>query len=276
MFLVFDIGGTNTRIATSSDGKTLENTQIFPTEKNFENQIQIMGEIAEKIKETDEIETVSGGVAGSFNPEKSTLNSSPNLPEWIQRPIKEEFENAFNAPVYLENDALLGGLGEACFGAGQDFNVVAFITIGTGIGGAKIIDKKIDRNILGFEPGHQIIRFDGDPCNCGGKGHLEPYIAGAYLKKLYGAEGENIKDPKVWDEISKYLAVGLNNTIVHWSPEVIVLSGSVGQKIPIEVLQSHLDQELRVFPTPPIVRGTLDHEAGLYGALKIVQQSRGD
>lgn len=271
MYLVFDIGGTNTRMAVSSDGQTLINTQIFPTEKDFEQQMQVMGEIAEKLRDTQNLEAASGGIAGSLSQDRSVLLGSPHIQAWVQRPLKEELETIFDAPVYLENDAHLGGLGEACFGAGVDFKIIAFITIGTGIGGVRIVDKKIDRNTYGFEPGHQIIKFDGDPCNCGGVGHLETYVAGAYLAKLYGAKAENIKDEKIWDEISKYLAIGLNNTVVYWSPDVVILSGSIVQKIPLERVSSHLNEFLKIFPSPPIVKGALGQEAGLYGALKLIQ-----
>lgn len=270
MYLLFDIGGTNTRIATSLDGKTLTPTQTIPTEKDFEQQIQMIAEVTGKLKEGNKIEAAAGGIAGIYNEDKSALIKSPHLPEWAQRPLKEELETVFVAPVYLENDSHLGGLGEACFGAGQDFKIMAYIAIGTGIGGVRIVDKQIDKNVSGFEPGHQTIKFDGPKCNCGGLGHLETFIAGAYLEKMYGAKGESIKDESVWEEIAKFLAIGLNNTIVHWSPNVVVVGGSVIEKIPLPQVKSYLNQYLTIFPSPEVIKGTLGQEAALYGALKLI------
>lgn len=271
MYLVFDIGGTNTRIASSSDGKTLKNSKSIPTEKDFEKQIQLIISIANELSNGSKIERAAGGVAGTLSKDKSVLINSPHLKEWIQKPLKEELETNLGTPVYLENDAHLGGLGEACFGAGKGFGIVTFITIGTGLGGARIVNQKIDRNSSGFEPGHQIIKIDGNTCNCGGVGHLETYVGGAYLGKANGIKAEEIKDQAVWDKVAEYLAIGLNNTIVHWSPEVVILSGSVAQKIPIEKVKSYLNNFLKVFPAPQIIKGSLGQEAGLYGGLKIIQ-----
>lgn len=259
MFLVLDIGGTNTRIALSEDGQILTSTKVVPTEKDFESEIRLISQIAQELTAGQKIEAAAGGVAGTLDKEKSLLLSSPHLASWIQKPLKEELGQTFETGVYLENDAHLGGLGEAVFGAGKGFNIVAFITIGTGLGGVRIVNQKIDTNAQGFEPGHQIIYPDGNPCNCGGKGHLESYIAGAYLK-----------EPINWDEVARYLAIGLNNTIVHWSPDIVVLGGAISQKIPLEKVTTYLSEYLKIFVAPEVVTGTLGQQAGLLGALKLI------
>lgn len=273
MYLVFDIGGTNTRIATSLDGQTLISTKTFPTEKDFESEIQLISQIGNELLGEQKIKAVAGGVAGLLDSEKNTLLKSPNIQSWDHWPLKEELENAFDAPVFLENDANLGGLGEACFGVGKESNIVAFITIGTGVGGVRIVDKKIDKSTEGFEPGHQIIVPNGNPCNCGGKGHLESYVSGLNIEKSYGQRAENIKDENIWKELAKYLAIGLNNTIVHWSPKVIILSGSVTQKLPIGQIELYLKENLTIFATiPPIIRGSLGEDCTLHGALELINQ----
>lgn len=271
MHLLFDIGATNTRLATSKDGYSLKDIKVIPTEKVFENQIQLMTEIAKELIGDESIEGCAGGVAGALNEDKSALLKSPHLQEWVLKPLKEELEANLDCPVILENDAMLGGLGEAVFGAGKDFPIIAYITIGTGIGGVRIVDKKIDRNTHGFEPGHQVISTDEVLCSCGGTGHLESYIAGSYLKSLYGASAENIKDEAIWTEISKYLSLGLNNTIVHWSPNIVILGGSISEKVPLDILNSLLSKQLQIFPKPEVIKGSLAQEAGLYGALELVK-----
>ena len=166
----------------------------------------------------------------------------------------------------------MGGIGEAVKGAGIGNKVVAYLAIGTGIGGKRIVDGKISADSSNFEPGHQIIVPDGNPCNCGGKGHLEAYVAGGYIERIYHQKGEEIKDPQVWDEISKYLAIGLTNTVVHWSPDTIVLGGSVSESIPLEKVQSYLSEFLTIFPqAPEILKATLGQDAGLYGALELLK-----
>ncbi len=266
MYLVFDIGGTNTRLAASSDGKTLGDVKSISTPKDFDQGITIIKKTADELTGGEKIESVAGGVAGPLDKNKTMLVSSPHIGGWVNKPFKKELEKVFNAKVYLENDASLAALGEAIFGAGQGKKIVAYLTISTGVGGGRVVNGKIDDKALGFEPGHQIIIPDGNPCNCGGKGHLEAYIGGAYRKGDFSLEN--------WDEIAKYLAIGLNNVAVFWSPDIIVLGGSVMQSIKLDKLKAYLKEVLTIFPNQPeITLSKLGYSAGLYGAMEYLHQN---
>lgn len=270
MKLVFDIGGTNLRVAVSSDSQTILRSKTIPTPKDFEEGIQSIKEISENLLEGGNIDSSSGGIAGTLDLSKTMLVNGPHIQNWINKPLKAELERALGVTVKLENDTALGGLGEAKFGAGKESNIVAFIAIGTGLGGVRIVDGQIDKNFLGFEPGHQIIHPEGNLCDCGGKGHLESYISGPYLQKLYNQRPENITDSSVWDTVAKNLALGLTNTSVHWSPDLIILGGSVAQSISIESVQKYLKEYLTIFPEPPqIKKASLGKDAGLFGALAL-------
>lgn len=271
MYLVFDIGGTNTRIATSSDGQNITQTKIVPTPSDFEVGIQTIKQIADELSNGQKIDAIAGGIAGPINQEKSMLIKSPHIPNWIGKPFKNRLENIFNIPTILENDAILAGLGEACFGVGKDYKIVAYLTISTGVGGAKIVAGKVDPNSQGFEPGHQIIEVDGPACKCGGKGHLETFVGGAYIQQKYGVKAEDLTDQTAWDEIVRYLAIGLNNSIVHWSPEILILGGSVSQSIPLDQLIKNLTYYSTILPhLPKVSKGSLGDQAGLLGALKLL------
>lgn len=274
MYFVFDIGGTNMRLAVSADGISISNSKIVPTPTNFNEGIRILKQVAGELSRREKIDKVAGGIAGPLDKEKTMLVASAHVGGWVQKPLKEELEKAFGCRVYLENDTAIEGLGEAIKGSGAGKNIVAYITIGTGVGGVRVVDGKIDKNALGFEPGHQIIMPDGNPCTCGGKGHLETYVSGSYFEKLYGEKGEDIHDPGIWDEISKYLAIGLTNVAVHWSPDIIILGGSVTKSIPIDKVASYLKQYLTVFSEPPqIIKASLGDKAGLHGALHLLTLS---
>lgn len=273
MYLVFDIGGTNTRIAKSIDGKTILDPKIIPTPKEFAEGMQVFKQTAMQLLNGEKVDKIAGGIAGILDKEKTRLVITPHInSDWVQKPLKGELEQLFNAPVKLENDTAVNGLGEANYGAGKGQEIVAYITISTGVGGVKIENGRIDENALGFEIGHQIINPDGNLCNCGGKGHWEAYIAGSALEKIYHQKGEEIKDPIIWDEIAKYTAIGLNNVIVHWSPDIVVLGGAVSQSIPLDKVEVYLKENLKVFPQPPkVVKATLGQDAGLYGALELLK-----
>ena len=272
MYLVFDIGGTNMRVAVSTDGKTINNSKIVPTPPDFDLGIQTLKKVAEELSLGEKIQGAAGGVAGPMDKDLTMMIQSPQIAGWINKPLKAQMERAFECKVLVYNDTVVGGLGEATKGAGARGKVVAYLALGSGVGGKRIVDQKIDESSLNFEPGHQIIVPDGDPCNCGGKGHLESYVGGANIEKIYGQRAENIQDPKIWDEIARYLGIGLNNTIVHWSPDIVVLGGSVMKSLPLDRVKAHLEQELKIFPkVPEIVLGVLGHDAGFYGALSLLK-----
>lgn len=272
MFLLFDIGGTNTRIAVSVDGKSISKSKIMPTEKDFEKAIENIGQTGSELAGGEKIEKIAGGVAGPLDQEKTMLVASPHIKSWIQKPLKQSLEKLFNTPVILEHDADLAGLAEATLGAGKGYKIVANLTIGTGIASTRIVEGKIDKNTFGFEAGHQIILVDGNACGCGGKGHLEAYVSGSGLWKTYGLKSEKITDPAVWDKTARFLAIGLNNTIVFWSPDIIVLGGSVVQNISLDKVRTYLREVLTIFPkAPQIVTSKLGDSAGLEGALLISQ-----
>jgi predicted NBD/HSP70 family sugar kinase len=270
MYLLFDIGGTNMRIALSRTGQKIDEIKNITTPPSFEEGISKFKELGMELSRGEKIEGISGGIAGPLDKDKTMLIASPHIAGWVNKPLKLKLEEAIGASVKLENDSLLGGLGEAVYGAGKGKKIVAYIALGTGVGGARFIDGEIDKNSLGFEPGHQIIVPEGDSCNCGGRGHLESYVGGLNIEKRYQIKAEEISDPKVWDEIARYLAIGLNNTIVHWSPVTIVLGGSVARKIPLDATQSYLSQYLTIFPDKPLLVPSELEYPGLYGALKLL------
>lgn len=263
------------RIAVSSDGKTLAQTKIVPTPRDFEEGINTFKQVADELTQGEKIEMLAGGVAGPLDKEKTMLIASPHIGGWINKPFKKSLEEIFNAPLFFEHEADLEGLGETAFGAGKGYNIVATIILGTGVASTRTVEGQIDKNSLGFEAGHHIIVPEGRPCDCGGAGHFESYVSGSGIYKGYGKKGEDIKDPKIWDEVAKYLSLGLNNVAVFWSPDVIVLGGAVMKSIPLETVKSYYKQVVTVFPFPPeILPAKLGDSAAFYGALQLINQSK--
>ena len=98
MYLVFDIGATNMRLAISKDGSTLDAPQIVPTPKEFEEGIELFTKVAKQISNDQPIRALAGGIAGPLDKEKTTLVHAPNLQEWIEKPLKNNLETAFDVP----------------------------------------------------------------------------------------------------------------------------------------------------------------------------------
>ncbi len=261
------------RLAVTADGQALIKSKIVPTPQDFDQAIQTFKQTADELTQGEKVSGVAGGAAIILDPDKTKAVRSTHLKSWINKPLKAELEKIFAAPAYIENDSHIAGLGEATNGAGANNNIVAFFNIGTGIGGIRIVNGKMDQGYINFEPGHQIIVADGAPCDCGGFGHFESYVGGSGIEKIYHQKGENISDPAIWDEISRHLAMALNNTIVHWAPDIVVLGGAVVKSIPIDNAKQHLATLLKaVVSIPNIVPAKLGNEAGLYGALELLKR----
>ena len=254
MYIVFDIGGTNLRLASSTDGKTIDGKVIFPTPQNFEEAIKLLELEISKLNEGQPITAIAGGIPAVLNKDKTEIINVANLPNWSGKNLVTKLAKMFNCPVQLENDAVLGALGEANFGAGQNIANFIYITIGTGIGGAWIINGAPVSGSYSFNIGHQIIDPSGPLCKaCQLPGHWEAYI----------------KHP----DFKKYLTIGLYNTLLHWPTDTIILGGGLtlnrGWDMPS--LQADL-QELtkRQSKNIEIKISSLGDPAGLHGALALL------
>lgn len=273
MYLLFDIGGTKMRLAATEDLKIFSEPRISETPKNFQGGISLFKKIARELAGSRKIKAIAGGIAGTFDKEVKMLLTSPNLKGWVNRPIKRELENVFDVPVFIENDSAMAGLGEAIFGAGRGYKIIAYITLSTGVGGARVVNGKIDEKTFGFEPGHQIIDADKTLCpECEGI-YLEQCVSGSAMEKRFGKKPSEINNVKIWDKEAMRLTYGLNNVIVFWSPEAVVLGGSLMNKIDIKKIRKNLKSVLKIFTKlPEIKKAELDDLGGLYGAAAFLRQ----
>jgi len=193
---------------------------------------------------------------------KYSLLSSPNLPGYVNKPLGEVLNKITGVKVVLENDAVMGGLGEARIGSGRRTSIVGFLTIGTGIGGCKFVDGEPDARAYGFEPGHMIVSYQ-DEVN-----YLDQFASGVAMEKIFGKPAEEINDPEAWEKEAQLLAIAVHNISVLWSPEMIILGGSLMKKVDVKLIKKYAKQQMTRFPKiPEIVLGELGDKAGLVGAL---------
>ena len=280
MYVVFDIGGTNTRVASSNDLHTLGEPIKFKTPHTFEEGIAACITAAQTLANGARIRRIAGGIRGPLNHEKTSIISETVLCDWVGRPIVDRLSSALGAPVHLENDTAMVGLGEAHFGAGKGYPILAYHTVSTGVGGVRIVDGKVDVSSIGFEPGHQELDIDRSVLGQTIPHTLQNLISGSALEKRTGKKPYAIdqSDP-VWDELARYLAHGLRNTIMYWSPDAIVLGGSmiVGEpRILLADIQKHTKAVLGdIVPCPPILDATLGDNGGLFGGLVRIAQVEG-
>ncbi len=280
-FLLFDIGGTKIRFAISKDGSEIGEKIIIDNPKDYNEALQEIEGIVKKLSLGGKIEGAAGGISGIWNKERSGLVSAPHLPLWKGKAVKADFERIIGTPVFIENDSAIVGLGEAVAGAGKGSSVVMYMTVSTGVGGARIVDGRIDKAVLGFEPGHQIVDFSSAVSpRFNVLGTLEGFVSGTSLSKEHGVSPRDIPSNNVvWDELAEILAVGIYNSILHWSPDIVVLGGSMitgNPAISIEAVTGYLKDRNQAFdPLPQLKKALLADDAGFHGALAYLKQQAG-
>lgn len=264
MHLLFDIGGTNLRVGISADGKELTQWQKVPTPSGFEDGIKELENLTNKLCNQAQITKISGGIAGILDSSHESLLWAPNLPGWIGQPFKSELTRLFNCEIKLQNDAALAGLGEVHYGAGHGYTIVAYLTVSTGVGGARIVNGKIDHYSFGFEPGQQLIDMSGLT--------LEKQISGVAISRRFQKPVTEIIDPAIWQELGEKLASGLVNIITLWSPDIIIIGGGMMNDkngIILKNVAVHLQKIFPIsgIPIPALVPAQLKDTNGLWGAL---------
>ncbi len=288
MYILFDVGGTKMRIAGTKDFKSFGESVVIPTPQKFEEGVAIMMSTAREVCVGEDVQGIAIGIAASTNREKTELISGgPNILDWLGKPFKSRLKEEFNCNVFIENDTAMGGLAQVVYGPAQDVEIAVYMTISTGVGGCRFVDGKIDKSAMGFEPGWQIINtpeigqrgrltngewLDGY-CS---KGYLMSHIGGVCTEKATGKKPYEIIDASFWEEKAKLLAYGLHNVCTMWSPDMIVIGGSMMNKIgiPLSNVENHLKETLKdVFmDMPKIEPAKFGDEMGLHGAMAYLKQ----
>lgn len=221
------------------------------------------------------------GTAGSVDLKTGCVGAS-NL-GWEGVPLRQMLADRLGVPVFVDNDAQAALLAEWHDGVCKGAECAVYLTLGTGIGGAMIVNGKPTRgpHNLGAEFGHMIIHPDGPRCSCGRRGCLEYYASATALKRMSGgksafsvlesAKAGDAESLALFDEYVRALCLGLNNLIMIFDPEVIALGGGVSGAG--EFLSSACERELRRLfdeTTDPLLCRVLtakhQNDAGIFGA----------
>lgn len=307
-FIGIDLGGTNIAAGVVSEAGTLVNKCSIPTgaKRPVEEILADMARAAALCLEgtglsLDDITALGVGVPGAVDDSTGMVLRTTNL-DWYQLPLARELGQATGLPVHLGNDADCAALGEVIAGSASDFDSAVMITLGTGVGGGLICNKKVFAGWTGggTEPGHIPMIFGGEPCGCGNRGCFEVYAsATALIRQTRDAmtqhpasalwqvagslEAVTAKTPfdaaltgdavarAVLDQYEEYLACGIGGIVNLVRPQVIILGGGVSNQG--EVLLAPLREKLKKYcyasefiPMPRVVAASLGNDAGIIGA----------
>ena len=192
------------------------------------------------------IKGIGIGAPGIVNIRKGFVYYLPNIPGWKDYPLGQILKKELSLPVSVDNDANVFALAEARLGAAKGYSRGIFLTLGTGLGGAVILDGKIFHGTTSAsELGHVPISLEGKLCSCGSRGCIETFVGSRYLLQRYKElkkrdikirEIKDIFDKAnngekaalvVWKEFSLSLGRFLSGMVNVFNPQVIVLGGGI-------------------------------------------------
>ena len=253
------------------------------------------------------VAAVGVGAAGFVDAAGDRVMFAPHLP-WRDDPVRSRLADRWEVPVLLDNDANCAARAEIAFGAGRGVSSAVMVTLGTGIGGALVVDGAVHRGGQGMagEFGHMQVVPDGHQCECGRRGCWEQYCSGralvdharhrmsqqpTLLEELCGGNPDALTGPMVtraaedgdlvareaFTYVGEWLGVGVANLVAAFDPEVVIVAGGVsaaGDRLlspAREALgRSVVGAAYRV--VPPIVAAALGPLAGVVGAAEMARQ----
>ncbi|PCG85103.1 transcriptional regulator [Streptomyces sp. WZ.A104] len=245
----------------------------------------------------DKVVGVGLGVPGPIDVESGTLGSTSILPGWTGINPSEELSGRLGVPVYVDNDANLGALGELVWGSGRGVKDLAYIKVASGVGAGLVIDGTIYRGPGGTagEIGHITLDESGPVCRCGNRGCLETFTAARYvLPLLQPSHGPGLTmervvqlaregDPgcrRVIGDVGRHIGSGVANLCNLLNPSRVVLGGSLAEAG--ELVLGPIRDSVSRYAIPSAARqlsvlpGALGGRAEVLGALALVLSEMGD
>ena len=228
-----DIGGTSIKLGIFEDDTLIFKTSAKTPFGDPEGVCDVIAQLLER----QNVELVGVGTAGSVEFRHDTVSAS-NL-GWEGVKLRQMLTERLGVPVWVDNDAQAAAMAEWHDGVCQGAQCALYLTLGTGIGGAMIVNGQPYRgpNNLGAEFGHMIIHPNGPRCACGRRGCLEYYASATGIRRMahrqsayavvQSAKAGNIKNLSIFERYVRELCLGLNNLIMIFDPQVIVLGGGV-------------------------------------------------
>jgi glucokinase len=307
VYLTVDLGGTRIRAARCrADGTIEARTEQFTRAEDGAH--AVVERIAESLREVwpAKGKVISIGVVapGPVDPFTGVIFLAPNIPGFVNLPLRDWLQAIFKVPVIIGNDANLAGLAEWRYGAARGHGHMVYLTVSTGIGGGVIMNGHLlvgSRGLAG-ELGHVKVDYHGSPCQCGSVGCIEAIASGTGLVRQVRArldageqsqitaivaddldainveaiaraaeQGDALANA-VLDDAFYALGMAVVSFLHCYNPSIVVIGGGVsnlGERMfnPVRAtVERHVMDPAYVCP---IVPAQLSGDVGLLGALAL-------
>ncbi|MDR3645812.1 MAG: ROK family protein [Clostridia bacterium] len=302
-YIGVDLGGTKIAVGlVQKDGALIAKKSAKTDAESFAH---IMDTIADTIAglleengfSTEDVEGIGIGCPGSVDSRSGVVIYANNI-RLDNAPVAQTLRARIGKPVFVSNDANCAALGENVMGGAKGLDNLVLITLGTGVGGGIIIDGKIfdGNNGTGGEPGHSLLRMNGEACTCGLRGCWEAYAsATALIRQTKAAiarhpESSMSGDAQVSGRTAfeaakrgdkagravvarylRYVAEGIVNMVNIFRPDIVLIGGGISHEgdYILRPIQRFVDRRSygAAYTTPPRVKlATLGNDAGIIGA----------
>jgi glucokinase len=306
-----DIGGTKVLGGVvDQSGEILRTFRVDTPKAGGHALNQSIADVITELLTTHKTNSIGISAAGLVSSDRATMLGSPNIKDWDGTNIAKALLDLCGAKTVVENDANCAAWAERVYGAGKGLENVIMITVGTGIGGAAIVNGQPLRgaNGTGAEFGHMRVVPDGEQCGCGIKGCYERYASGSALMRhareaisknpeaarellargdgtTAGLLGGHITDAaRDGDEIAidalattgDWLGAGIATLSMLFDPSIVVIGGGVvdAGELLLEPARRAMMREMPFVgkhPVPEIVAAKLGNDAGLVGVADLAR-----
>jgi glucokinase len=227
------------------------------------------------------------GTPGPADADGRIARVAINLEGWRDIPLADWLEAKTGRATILANDANCAGMGEYWRGAGRPFRHLIMLTLGTGVGGAVILNGQLFVGHEGAagELGLITLNPHGPECNSGNHGSLEQYTSVRAIRRRTGLEPDQLgarakagdtEAITFWQTYGRDLAAGLASLIYVLTPEAVIIGGGVSASAEFFFPTMQQELERRVLLSSraglQLLQAELGNQAGIVGAAKLAWQ----
>jgi glucokinase len=284
-----DLGGTAMKLGRFDwKGNCLQSLTVpTPQPATPEAVLLAMVEALDTVDPEREAVAIGLGTPGPADAAGRIARVAINLDGWHDIPLADWLEAKTDRPTILANDANCAGLGEFWLGAGKLFRNVIVLTLGTGVGGAIILDGKlfVGHDGAAGELGLITLNPNGPECNSGNRGSLEAHTSVRAIRRRAGLEPDELGAKaaagdraaiEFWQEYGRDLGAGIASLVYVLTPQAVIIGGGVSASAPFFFPAIEAELERRVLPSSraglQLLTAELGNQAGMVGAAKLAWQ----
>lgn len=284
-----DLGGTAIKLGRfTREGTCTQSVSVAtPQPATPTAVLSAMIDAIAQLDPTGDCVAIGVGTPGPVDAAGRVAKVAINLAGWQDIPLADWLEDKTGKPTVLANDANCAGLGEAWLGAGRRFQNLILLTLGTGVGGAIILNGELFVGGTGTAGELGLITLDlyGPECNSGNRGSLEQFISVQAIRRQTGTEPAelghlaDVGNPQAlefWQSYGHHLGAGLASLIYVLAPEAIIIGGGISASAKYFFPATLAELEKRVLPVCrqdlQLLVAELGNQAGIVGAAKLAWQ----